>query len=126
MQVIAGLESEPTTVATTAELDAVLDRLAAEASLDAPPLIALDMPDQQRSMLVGLRGPVGVLNFVDFSTGRGSASKADTNGAQTPPYFYCGEWTAVPADAELPIEVVRQAARDFLDTGERPNSVTWQ
>lgn len=119
-------DEEPVAIATVAELDAVLDRVAAEADLDAPRLVALDMPERQRSLMVGLRGDVGVLNFVDFNGGGASASKGDTNGMATPAYFYCEEWTGIPDDAEIPVELVRQAAREFLATGERPGCVGWQ
>ena len=42
-------------------------------------------------------------------------------------YYYTGSDREFPADSELPIEVLRQAVKEFLDSGgERPNSPTWQ
>jgi hypothetical protein len=126
VEVIFAEDEEPVVVSTVAELDRVLDRIAAEASPDAPPLVALDMPARQRSMMAGFRGPVGVLNFMDMTADGGYASKGDTTGAPTPPYFYCDHWTGITADAEIPIDRVRAAAREFLATGERPTGIEWQ
>jgi hypothetical protein len=75
-QVIYDEDREPVPVATADELDALPDQVQATAPTEAPPLVALDMPDQQRSLLVGLRGPVGVLNFMDLTSDGGSISKA--------------------------------------------------
>jgi hypothetical protein len=127
VQAIFDQHLDPVPVATTRELDELLDRIQAAAPADAPPLVALDMPDRQRSLVIGLRGPVGLLNFVDLNDADGGAvSKADSDGAETPPYFYCGHWTEFPTDAELPIDDVRAAAREYLSTGHRPTNVTWQ
>lgn len=126
VEVILTEDEDPVMVSTVVELDAVLDRVTATASLDAPPLVALDMPMRERSMMVGFRGPVGVLNFVDLATGAGSASKGPRVDAPTPPYFYCDHWTGITAGAEIPVEQVRAAAREFLTTGERPTCVAWQ
>ena len=126
VQVVFDQDQEPVTVSTVEGLDAVLDHVAAGSTLDTPPLVALDMPDRQRSMMVGLRGSLGVLNYVDFAGGGGSASKADSAGVKPPAYFYCDTWTELPSDAEVSIAVVRRAAREFLTTGERPTCVNWQ
>lgn len=126
VQVIYAYEQDQITISDSGELDTILDQVAAEAPIDAPPLVALDMPDRERSMMVGLRGAVGVLNFVDFTGPVSAASRSDSTGVPTPAYFYCDSWTGLPADTEIPIEVVRQAAREFLATGERPSCVTWQ
>ena len=126
VEVVFTQDQEPITVSTEVELDAILDRVAAASTPDTPPLVALDMPDRGRSMMVGLRGAVGVLNYVDFTAGGASASKGDTTGSATPAYFYCDTWTGLPADAEIPIDLVRRAAREFLGTGHRPTCVSWQ
>ncbi|MEV0730609.1 Imm1 family immunity protein [Polymorphospora sp. NPDC050346] len=126
VEVIFTEEEDPVVVSTIAELDAVLDRVTAETSPHTPPLIALDMPAQERSLMVGVRGAVGVLNYVDLTTGDGYASKGTATDAPTPPYFYCGTWTGITAGAEIPIEQVRAAAREFLTTGDRPTCITWQ
>jgi hypothetical protein len=127
VQAIYDQHREPVAINTIGELDELLDRIQATALAEAPPLIALDRPDQQRSLVVGLRGGVGLLNFVDLNDADGGAvSKADNDGAETPPYFYCGHWTEFPTDAELPVDDVRAAAREYLATGQRPTNVTWQ
>jgi hypothetical protein len=77
-------------------------------------------------MMIGMRGAVGVLNFLDLVTGAGFASKGSSTDAPTPPYFYCGRWTGITAGAEIPIEQARAGAREFIATGERPTCVEWQ
>jgi hypothetical protein len=126
VEVIFAEDEEPAVVSTVAELDIILDRITAEVSLDAPPLVALDMPARERSMMIGVRGVVGILNFLDLATGAGYASKGPSASAPTPPYFYCDRWTGITAGAEIPIDQVRAAAREFLATGERPTCVEWQ
>jgi hypothetical protein len=119
---------EPVTVTTVAELDAELDRIRVEsvASPQAPLLAALTVAGTQRTMLVGQRGAVGVLNYVDLaSTEGGFVSKSGTTGQLTPPYVYFGSWTGFDADAEIPVEQVRTAARELLSTGARPVCIEW-
>ena len=76
--------------------------------------------------MIGFRGTVGVVNFIDLTADRGYASKGPTSGTTPPPYFYCDTWTGITNDAEIPIDQVRAAAREFLRTAERPTNVEWQ
>jgi hypothetical protein len=122
-------DPEPVTVATIADLDAELDRIAAKFAdkPDVPPLVALETVGTNRTMLVGLRGSVGVLNYVDLDDSEGGyVSKGTDPNADTPPYFYFGSWTGLESNAEIPGDQVRAAAREFLTTGERPTCVVWQ
>lgn len=122
-------DRDPVTVVTTTELDTELDRIAAEAAHtpEAPLLVALEVPGTQRTMLVGQRGSVGVLNYVDLAgTAGGFISRADRTGQPTPPYFYFGSWTGIDPDAEIPVDQVRAAARELLSTGRQPGCVEWQ
>lgn len=119
---------EPVPITDPDALDAELDRVVAEvASADAPPLIALEATRGARTLLVGLRGPLGVLNYVDLDSGEGGfVSRGANPAAETPPYVYFGSWTGFEDNAEIPAEQVRAAAREFLLTGNRPTCVQWQ
>lgn len=93
---------------------------------DAPPLVALEATRGHRTLLVGLRGPVGVLSYVDLDSGDGGFVSRGTNpGAATPPYVYFGSWTGFEDNAEIPAQQARAAARQFLRTEDRPTCVRW-
>ncbi|WP_203857008.1 hypothetical protein [Plantactinospora mayteni] len=49
MAIVNDQDQELLSVSTVEELDRVLDRIAAQSTPAAPPLVALDMPDRQRS-----------------------------------------------------------------------------
>lgn len=82
------------------------------------------MPDHELCLAVDAKGRVGGLPYqgerVWFSQGlpgnRGEVF-----------YLYMGNDTDFPHDSEVPIELLRQAAKEFLQrSGERPTCVSWQ
>jgi len=119
---------EPAQVSTVAELDELLDRLHFDPVLrDAPPLVELVTPDETRALDVGLARPdYSVLLWHDDDADEVLASKG-TIGTNTDAAFnFGGTWTHIPDRSAIPIELARQAAREFLTTGRRPTCVEWK
>ncbi|WET76854.1 Imm1 family immunity protein [Amycolatopsis sp. QT-25] len=120
----------PTQVETAADLDAVLDVLAATRR---PNLVELTVAgDPGRAVLnVGLdgargRGVLYCSGATDPSVDAYYSRGAKSDDAETI-YYYMGSDTEFPEDAELPISEVRKAAHQFLSTGgERPDGIDWQ
>uniref|UniRef100_UPI003F49108D Imm1 family immunity protein n=1 Tax=Amycolatopsis sp. CA-096443 TaxID=3239919 RepID=UPI003F49108D len=117
-----------TTVTTAADLDRVLDAVAA---MDGPTLAELYTDgDPDKSWLeVGIDGDRGSLRYVGDDAPNGAHSKG--GAFPLPPggevlYYYMNNPREYPDDAEIPAEVVRSAAREFLESGGlRPSRVAW-
>jgi hypothetical protein len=121
-------EDEPITVNSRDDLEALLDRAIAD-STDAavPPLIQLSRRDPEgwAILQVGLNDQRGIITHTDGSGGAIS-SNGDSDG-QNVNYDYMGHLRDVPANAEIPIQLVRKAAHEYLDSaGKRPACVNWQ
>ena len=127
-----GHGDHPVLVGTDEEMDALVDQLLAEPfansiaalySLDRP-LNPAGVPDHELSLAVNAKAGVGGLRYqgdgVWFS--HGAPSSRDEVF-----YLYMGNDTDFPHDSEIPIGLLRQAAKEFLNRGgERPTCVTWQ
>lgn len=118
-------DGEPVTVATTPELDACLDRLAADrTTMRVPPLMQFVRrePSGWAVVHVGIDTDRGVLVHTDAT---GSFVAMTGNEADEPvTYDYMGHLRIVAA--ELPLADVRRAAHEFVATGARPTCVAWQ
>ncbi|MFD9961443.1 Imm1 family immunity protein [Amycolatopsis sp. NPDC058986] len=120
---------DPTIVTTAAELDAVLDKVAA---LDGPRLVQLypaDGPDGPE-LSAGLHGDRGVLRYAGHDAPSGSCSRNTGTPFARPEwgavrYYYMTSDNDYPDNAEIPAEAVRKAAHEFMTTGARPTSVEW-
>lgn len=122
--------AEPTSVKSPAELDAVLDALAATRRPDLAELTIEGDPG--RALLnVGIDGARGRGVLYCSGAGDPGADAFFSRGAAEPGaetiYYYMGSDTEFPADAELPVADIRKAAHEFLRTGgERPSAIAWQ
>lgn len=120
---------EPAVVTTAAELDAVLDEVAA---LDGPTLVQL-FPGGDATgpdLTVGLHGDRGVLRYASedspnaFYSANPSPFPLPEWGAVR--YYYMSSDSDYPDEAELPEKVVREAAHQFAASGgERPTGIDW-
>ncbi|MFE0020493.1 Imm1 family immunity protein [Amycolatopsis sp. NPDC059021] len=121
-----GHTDAPVIVATPAELDALLDDVAA---LDGPQLVQLlqDGDMAKPDLSVGFDGDRGVLRYA------GKAEEFYSKGGTFPLpeygevmyYFATGEFE-YPDDAEIPAADARKAAHEYLASGgERPTCVEW-
>jgi hypothetical protein len=119
-----------TIVETPAELETVLDAVAA---LDGPALVQFYDADEPKRVefAVGLSGDRGVLRYAGLDDMGGSTSRATKQRFSTPEggvMYYCmSVYTEFPDDAEIPATDVREAAHEFLRIGgTRPTGVAWQ
>ncbi len=123
-----GNASGATTVTTAADLDRVLDAVAA---MSGPTLAELYTDgDPEKSWLeVGLHGERASLRYVGDDAPNGAHSKGET--FPLPPggevlYYFMNNPREYPDDAEIPVDIARQAAHDFLTSGgQRPSGVNW-
>ncbi|MCP2255494.1 Immunity protein Imm1 [Prauserella aidingensis] len=112
----------PARVTTAAELDAVLDTVAA---MPGPTLVAFNAADDPASaglLNIGLCSERGVGVVHHAGRGRGYFSLGEASNADTVLYYYMGSDTEFPPQSEIPIADVRRAAHEYLVTGARPTS----
>ncbi|WET81639.1 Imm1 family immunity protein [Amycolatopsis sp. QT-25] len=120
----------PVTVTTAAELDAVLDEVAAGGPLQMAQLIT-DGDIGKPHLFVGLNDDRGTLRYSSDDAGILYSQNTGTP-------FPLPEWGEViyyfesadfqyPNDSEIPVSKVRAAAHDFLTTGgvQPPAGITW-
>ncbi|MCX5397481.1 Imm1 family immunity protein [Streptomyces sp. NBC_00102] len=82
-------------------------------------------PDHELMVGVDRDLQVGVLSFMDGSGN--SVTLGAPEGRNDPAYYIQGHMTEFPACSEIPISLVRQAAREFISSGgQRPACVNWQ
>lgn len=120
-------------VLTPDDVDSFIDALLAGAdsenmaelhSLDRP-LLASGFPDHEFLVGVDRERQVGVLSFMD-ETGN-LVSLGDAKGRGSVSYFIVGNGTEFPDRSEIPVILVRQAVKEFLNSGgRRPMCVQWQ
>jgi hypothetical protein len=120
---------EPTLVGTTDELDAVLDTVTGWPGPNIIELVIAD--DPTRGVLnVGLDGEQarGVLYYAGGDHQAGCHSRGEDTTTTAPHlYYYMRNDREYPANAELPLTTIRQAAHEYLTTGgNRPTTVDWQ
>ncbi|MCX5105614.1 Imm1 family immunity protein [Streptomyces sp. NBC_00053] len=124
---------EPLVVRTPEDVDALIDALAngpefenlAVLHSSERELLPSGFPDHE--FMVGADGErqVGVLSFMDEKNFV-SLGSSGSGGAEVS-YFVVENPTEFPATAEIPLALVRQAAKEFLSSGgRRPMCVQWQ
>ncbi|UWE13590.1 Imm1 family immunity protein [Actinacidiphila bryophytorum] len=123
---------DPVLLQGASDVDALIDvllasrpseNLAALHSL-ARPLMPAGVPDHE--LLVGANGDrlVGVLAFMDD----GNFVSLDSSKEEGSVFYsIMGSATEFPVDSEVPIDLVREAVKEFLSSGgRRPNCVQWR
>jgi hypothetical protein len=116
---------------TTAEVDAVLDTLAEIAGEDWPALAEVtqaEVTDRRAAMMyVGLHGELGALMYSGPDHREGSCSNGDAPVDGEPIGYMMGlSHTEMPADSEIPVDVVRRAVHEFAENPRRPDGVPWR
>ena len=124
---------KPLVIETGEDVDALIDVLLANPphrnlaevhSLERGPLPS-GWPDHELLVGVDTKRGMGVLEFGDAS-GNHVSMGSDEGGS---PLKYCidGNPTEFPDWAEIPVELVRQAVKEFLGSrGRRPTCVEWR
>lgn len=124
-------EREPAALRTPAEIDAfIAELLAAGTEPIAAAVYAINEAtdtDPDHELVVGLR-PGSDLGAMRYA---GDDGDWFSLGNQTRPdgveYAYFGTGTEFPANAEVPVDVVRAALGEMLSSGgARPGCVEWQ
>ena len=120
----------PVKVETPEQVDALIDRLRAESSDDVPILMQLYVSDDihGQELSAGVRGNRGVLRYAgrDWFEGVYSVGGAPVCDDAVL-YFYMGNDTEFPSDAEIDLDAVRNGVKEYLATdGARPHGVVWR
>lgn len=125
-------EAEPSRLRTAEEIDAfVAELLTAGWEHTAAAVYAIDdstdpdrFPDHE--LLIGADAATGLGGL--RWTGQGTFySKGEQTNPQGVEFAYFGTGHEFPADAEVPLEIVREAMIGLLNgRGRRPDCVTWQ
>ncbi|WP_147131721.1 Imm1 family immunity protein [Stackebrandtia albiflava] len=89
------------------------------------PLNAVGVPDHEMYVAVDPRTGSGALRYMADGAWYSSGESVDRHSELW--FCYMGEGTRFPGDSAVPLDTVRQAAREFLTSGgERPTNVRWQ
>ena len=121
-------KSEPVIIESAADLARVLDTVAAE---PGPTLVNLHIDGEYPWLEVGIDGGRGTLRYVGDVSPEGAFSRNTDAPFPLPDagevtYYYMRNERPYPDDAEIPAEVVRAAAREFLESGGlRPSCIAW-
>ena len=114
-------------VATTEELESLLDRLHLEHE-DAEPILAvIESQINGDSLAIGLGRPLSVLNFV-----RGSGdppyltSLGTSDEEKTMEFDFMGQISEFPIRNAVPTDTAREAVHEFVKTGGLPRTVRWE
>ena len=125
MEPILTWDGNEVAIGSAAELDALLDRLTAEAESTTPFMVTVARPDGA-TLSIGLGRADSVASYVSGSldppyfTSRGDGERSD------PVEFLSGgEMTEFPPASAVPTAAAREALRVFLRTGELWPAVDW-
>jgi hypothetical protein len=127
---------EPTIVTSADDLDALVDALlnagpqhsVAALCVRERPLSEAGLLDDEFEIAVDAAAKVGGVRYAG-SHGHESGVwyAVGQSGPEPLMYVHAGNESLFPADSELPLDVVRAAAKEFLATGgDRPASVDWR
>jgi hypothetical protein len=116
---------------TAVEIDAVLDALAEIAREDWPALAEVTQVDVEERgaaiIYVGLHVDRGALMYSGPDNRPGSYSHGDAAADGEPIGYMMGlSHTELPADCEIPVDVVRRAVHEFAVNVRRPAGVPWR
>ncbi|MFD7656980.1 Imm1 family immunity protein [Actinosynnema sp. NPDC059797] len=123
-------QNDAVIVRTPAELDAVLDTVAGREGRVLVDLYVVGNPGRA-NFNVGLHGRAGRGALYYASSGQKWFSTEtpgpDWSADEPVLYYLMNSDTEYPADSEIPLDVVRRAAHEFMTTGgERPTASTWR
>jgi hypothetical protein len=125
-------DAEPLRLETAADVDGLIDGLLSEDYSHSVAALyvegrtnAAGAPDHE--LLVAVNNEDGDVGALRYMGGGGNYySRGQAGGAKEVTYYYTGSDREFPADSELPLSQIRQAVREFLSSGERPESVDWK
>ncbi|HEY3610879.1 MAG TPA: Imm1 family immunity protein [Pseudonocardiaceae bacterium] len=122
-----GPGDSPVIVRTAAELDIFLDRLLRDTAEHlVPPVIQAAIAGHPECgvMEVGIGQSQG---FVNYLAADGGITQGDPSRIGAATYDYMGSATEVDASVEIPVGLVRQGLREYLEReGAKPVSLPWR
>ncbi|MFC6087890.1 Imm1 family immunity protein [Saccharothrix lopnurensis] len=121
---------DPAIIRTPAELDAVLDAVTEwDGRIIVDLFVAGDLKRPNLNVGVNGRSGHGALYYAEsqdawFSAGQSGPGE---NPVERLLYYYMNASTEFPGDCEIPLDVVRRAAHEYMTTGgQRPTAPTWK
>jgi Immunity protein Imm1 len=111
-------------IGTVDELDAIVDRLHSEA--ESQPFVVELVAENGATLSVGLGRPVTVVNYLAESGDPPYLQSLGEDATDELVFDYRGDWSEYPPESAVPVEVGRQALREFFATGRPPKTLTWQ
>jgi len=120
----------PVTVSTMDELDALIDHVCAESPPAAPILMDVHLSGDPyaQGLDIGIVVDHGVIRHSGREWPRGVVSAGEGSADGEPrSYYYMGHGREFPANSAVPIDVIRQAVKEFMESnGARPTCIRWQ
>lgn len=120
-------------ISTAAELDAVLDQVADQAVTDDQPYaVQIYRDGEDVGLMIGVGHPErSFVSWVDNAVPEGTGDAAAHEPGVVAPnepigLDFFGTWTELdPQRTRVMPEAARQAAREYIETGQRPTGVEW-
>lgn len=113
-------------IGTVEELDRLFDQLQQE-NIPSPVLVTVELPSSGDSLSIGLGRAESVLNFV---SGSGNppywSSVGEHEEDEAVDFNFMGELSEIPLRHLIPLDLARQAVRDFVRTGKLSQKVKWE
>jgi Immunity protein Imm1 len=121
-----GWERNEVVVGSVQELDALLDRITAEAEAADLPMLAVLGREDGSTLSIGLGSDESVLSYVSGSWDPPYyVSRGDPSRTEPVEFVYSGELTEFPPWSAISIEEAREAMRHFFTTGELSPKIEW-
>jgi hypothetical protein len=119
---------------THAEIDDMLDKVAATSREDWPAAVQVTEASVEAvadinsaEMIVGFHVDRGALLYAGPDNMDGSFSRNDGPDDGEPILYMVGTYdNEFPSNSEIPVDVVRRAVHEFAETGRRPVDVPWR
>lgn len=123
-------ENAPITLTTPDDIDALIERVRAESPQAAPILMDVHLSGDpfSQGLDIGVRSNCGIVRYSGDKWPRGVISIGEQSELEEEvAYFYMGNWRGFPSNSEVPLNMVRQALKEFMETdGKRPECIQWQ
>lgn len=121
-------DQEPSFVRTADELDQLLNAVTEQAiASGVPTFVEITSGDDRRTLDIGVGAENhSTLIWYDDDAEEVLTSSGTLQAPDDAGFDYGGTWTPVHHDAIIPIQDARQAAREFVATGNRPANIGWK
>ncbi|WP_436499619.1 Imm1 family immunity protein [Actinokineospora sp. HUAS TT18] len=111
------------------DVDRLIDDVQAESKRTGVPMLIQICVDDEDSpeFYAGVNGDAGVLTYAAADSPALWASSGEPSTKDELVYYYSGSSTDLPGDAEVSVEVVREAVKQFmLDPDDLPVAARWR